>query len=204
MKEGKILTKRQIIAKGLGLIFLGNILLILAIIPIIGWLISLGGLVLTFIGLGQISRFSESYKKAFVYSMFNIPVVFIASILSLISDAYSVANVLTGGGGFDIVGFIATLLEILSVAMSFAVMYYICVSTAKFVGNALWKYKSATVYKVYGAIYAIDIFVIAVAVIPFISIIAYPLSLVTFVLNIVGTVLYLVFLYKSKEILSKM
>ncbi len=198
------MTKRQKIAKGLGLIFLGNILLMLGFIPIIGWLISLGGLVLSFVGLGQISRFSQNYKKAFVYSLVNIPLVFLMSILMFVSDAHTVASLLTGGGGFDLWGFIASLLGILSVALSFGTMYYVCVSTAKFVGNELWKFKSANVYKVFGAIYAVEVVLILLELIPFMSIIAFPLSVITWLLKIGGTILYMVYLHNSKSVLSKM
>ncbi|MGN0986144.1 MAG: hypothetical protein ACI4OU_06565, partial [Candidatus Enterenecus sp.] len=170
--------KDMTVSKALKWLFIAQILLILAIVPLVGWILAIVGFVLNLLALYGASKLEQGYYTAFILSVAGI-------VVSLIN-------------GFVKEGFLATLLNIAASLISLGITYYVIHTTVGLLnagGIDDVAAKGETVWKTY--------LICAVAGIV-VSLLAYLLPVVTVVLTvvvgiveIVAFVLYLIFLYKS-------
>lgn len=182
----------QKISKGLGSIFNGQILRICSVIPFIGWILNLVGLILILLGLKGVGNQHENYKKAFQYTLINFVVTFLASVVGFFDFASTGVAVL------------AVLLEVGSYALAFGVFMYVCQTTAEFIQMQEWTDKAQKVVKIYGIIYIICAATSVLGLIPLFSFLTSGFfDFVINVLSIVGAILYLMFLNGARKVLSQ-
>lgn len=174
--------KDMTVSKALKWLFIAQILIILSVIPLVGWILALIGFVLNLLALYGASKLEQGYHTAFILSVAGI-------VISLIN-------------GLVDKGILDTLLSIAASLVSLGITYFVIHTTvgllnAKGIDDVAQK--GVTVWKIY--------LVCTVAGVV-LSLLAYLLPTVTAVLTvvvgiveIVAYVLYLIFLYKSGSLL---
>ena len=162
--------------QGLKTVFIGELLCVLFFIPLAGPFLALAGLIVTLVGLNASGRAHEGYRTAFTLSIVSI----VLSVLTLF------------------IGFLSIIVSILDVA----IVYYVCTTSAGLLsqkGDAYQAAKGATVWKIYAGCLVVSIICSILAIVPLINVFAAIASVITAIVQLVGMILYVVFLYKAQE-----
>jgi len=162
--------------RGLKTMFIGEIVCLFSFIPFVGLI----GLIVTLVGLNTASKAHPGYKTAFTIAIVNIVVSLLCVFL----------------------GPLSILVSILSVVM----VYMICTTSAELLcekGDAEQAARAQTVWKIYTGCLVVSIVCTILALIPFINVLAAAVIVVTVIVQLVGGILYLVFLYKASDSLQR-
>ena len=173
--------------RGLHLVFLGQIVSIIAVIliliPIVGTVAALAGFVIGLYGLYVASRAMDGYNTA-LYCMVGGIVI-------------NVISVFVSSG---IIGIISSLLNL-------AIIYCVCTVTAGILdglGGAEahdTARRGLMVWKINLGCTIVEVICSVLAFIPLVNILAFLVSMLTSLVALVGGILYLMFLYKSSNVL---
>ncbi len=198
------MTEIKKLNSALGLVFIGQILLLTEIIPWIGWLTSLAGLVLSLVGLAQAGGINKAYKQAFLFTLIALVATFLANIFDVMSVFGAVRGFVTGGGGGGFTGLLATVLHIGSFAVSVFAVMLVCGTTAQLLGNGPFQVRSDLVQKLFLICYGIRAVVTFLSLFSFMGSLMGPFEFVATLIGFVGVVLYLLFIYSARAEFSKM
>lgn len=175
-------------AQGLRLMFFGQILMIAGVllfwVPLVGFLMVLAAPVLEIIGIYKAGMDDENYRGVLVFVVLGL-----------------VANLISGLVGDDFLGF---LLDAVSEVLSLLMVYGVCSTTSNLlhsVGQEELSQRGATVIKIYAACTVISIVCQVLGVIPIINIAAALVLAVSSIVQVVGYVMYLLFLNGSGKVL---
>ena len=176
-------------AQGLKLMFwaeiaviLCTVLMLIPLVNLIGILVTLAAGIVSLVGLYKAGNDAEGYKTAFALT-----------IISLVIGLFS-----------DMDNGIGALLSIAESVLDLAVVYYVCVTTAKLltaVGN-LEVAEQAKVWKVYLICTVIGMVCSVLTLFPILDVLAAFVLLIAAFVMIGAGILYLVFLYKSYRALG--
>lgn len=170
----------RLAGKGLFLVFVGQILNIFALIPIVGAILSVVGLVLTLVGLHSAGQYHPGYKTAFT--------------VSIVSLVISVINIFAVG-----------LLGIVTAILSLVIVYYICTATAELLsskGDGMLAEKGLKIWKMYKNCTIVTVVCLILAFVPILGIIAAIVAFIAAIVLIVAGILYIIFLYKAQASLQ--
>lgn len=171
--------------KGLYYLFIGQIVSLFALIPILGIIALLAGTGLSIYGVYTLTQADTNYQTAFILTIAN----FVVSLISAVIFRS---------------GFMNSVFRMLSTILGFLVVYFICTTTGTLLSGIDNKLvdKSNQLWKLYLICTVVSIVCTLLSVIPIINILA---GLVVFVIAIVQTVaaiMYLVFLWSSQKTLQ--
>lgn len=180
------------VAKGLKLVFVAEIVAIAAgvfsLIPFIGVIGSIATIIcaiLVLVGIKTAGADAEGYNKAFNLSIANIVISIVSVVIGLIPIIGSI---------------IAVLLEAVSLVLAFLVVKHICITTSQLaenIGNSELAERGKKVLKWYKTVTIIGVIIGILNAIPVISIIVAVPAVILGIFEIIVSVLYLIFLYKS-------
>lgn len=186
------MEERRIAGKGLYYLFLGQILPLLAqllvVIPIIGILALFAVAAFSLYGFYTLSKANEGYKTAFLLMIGNLAVQFVS--------VYFASGI----------GFFATACDFVTMFLNAMVIYYVCNTTSALLqgcdsvvadmGQKVWK----------GVILftAIDMVCIVLSQVPLIGMLALVISVVVWIAQLIVSILYIIFLWKSQKALRGM
>lgn len=177
--------ERLIAGKGIYYLFLGQILSLLALIPLLGLLAILAAGVFSLMGFYTLSKANEGYRTAFMLMVGNVAV-------QVISIFFAPSS-----------GFISTACDFVMMFLNAMVIYFVCSTTSELLlgrngsvadlGQKVWK----------GVILftAIDMICIVLSLIPLIDILALVASIIVWIAQMIISILYIVFLWQSQKAL---
>ncbi len=176
-------------SEGLKLLFYAQILIIvgtlLSLVPIVGSLIVLTGGILDLVGLHRAGQDDEGYRTAFMLSIASI-----------------VVNLLNGFA--DSESFLASLLSVVSSLVSLGIIYFVCITTSNLlhsVGKEALSQRGITVWKINLVCTAVGVALTLLIFIPVLNILAAIGAIAVAIAEIVGYVLYMMFLSNSYKTL---
>lgn len=178
---------RQIAGKGLYFLFIGQILGILMLVPVIGTIAALAGAVCSIYGLYTLSKADADYQTAFMLTIANFAVSLFSTVI------------------LNNEGIFAFLCSAASLVINAAVIYFICSTTGRLLrgiddtveqrGGIIWR-----------AVMLCTIVEIACALlvyIPIINIAAMVIQVIAMVIQLVISILYLIFLWQGQKTLRQ-
>ena len=175
-------------ANGLKLMFYGEILTIIAplflLVPWVGTILILIGGVLSLVGLNQAGSDDAGYRTAFVLTIVNL-------VLSIV--------VLFVGDGF-----LATLIGLCSSVLSLLIVYYVCITTANLlhsIGEENLSSRGRTVWMINLICTVVGVVISLLMYIPILNVLAMAASIIMVIVQLIGYILYLMFLYGSCKVL---
>ena len=166
------MTDYSMAGKGLNRMFIGEILCILAIIPLIGGILALAGYIVMLVGLYTAGKADDGYRTAFFLTIASLILGFIP-ILSLVG---SVFNIIT--------------------------TYLVCTTTARLLmetGATATAARGLFIWKLYAACLVVSLVCALLLFVPIINVAALLLELATAIASLVGGILYLMFLYRASD-----
>ncbi len=173
---------------GLYMVFWGTIVGIvggvLSVIPLIGALVAVAGVVMELYGLYLMAQAADSYRTAFYCAIINL--------------AVSAVSVFVNGTLISIVGDLVNLL----------LLYCVCTTTAGILeglGGAEARAaaeRGLLVWKINLACVIISVVSSVLIYVPVLGVLAGIAAVIMLVVSLVGGILYLIFLYKSQAILQ--
>ena len=169
------MTDYPMAGKGLNRMFIGEILCILAIIPLIGGILALAGYIVMLVGLYTAGKADDGYRTAFFLTIASLILGFIP-VLSLIG---SVFNIIT--------------------------TYLVCTTTARLLmerGDTATAARGLFIWKLYAACLVVSLVCALLLFVPIINVAALLLELATAIASLVGGILYLMFLYRASDSLG--
>ncbi|HIT02159.1 MAG TPA: hypothetical protein IAC84_04670 [Firmicutes bacterium] len=175
-------------ARGLGKLFLAQILMIVGVLTtplLVGVILLLVGQVVYLIGLYQAKMDDEGYSGAFALRIISLIVSFL--------------------GGFWGESWMGDLFDLISNILGFVILYLVCSTTALLVGSLGWNdlaRQGHTVWMINLVCTVISLACNLLMFIPVLNLLAIPVLLVTSIASLVGGVLFLVFLYRSSKALA--
>lgn len=179
------MENNAIVSKSMKLLFISQIVSIAAVflgfIPVVGIIISLAPLAITIYALYLAGAAHPNYRTAMLMTAAN----FVATLL----------------GSF----FLATLFSIVSTALNFLVVYFICNTTAEFcngAGATDLAQRGTTIWKMYFVCSAVTIVCRVLLLIPILNIIAALIMAIVAIVTLVALVNYIIFLWKSHKVLA--
>ena len=170
----------RVAGKGLFYVFIGQILNLFALIPVLGSILSVVGLVLMLVGLHSAGQCHPGYKTAFT--------------VSIISLVVSVINIFALG-----------LLSIVTAILGLVAFYYICTTTAELLsskGDSQLAEKGLKLWKMYMTCTIVTVVCLILAFIPILGILAARVAVIAGIVLIVAGILYIIFLYKAQASLQ--
>lgn len=188
-----------IAGSGLKLMFIGELVALFSFVPVIGGLASLVGGILALVGLIKTMNADPGYKNAVI----ALVVTIILSVVSAVMAGVAVAGAAMGSGGAAAGGTILLLLCALVISVgSFLRVYFVCNATSgllRGIGENGEADRGDLVWKLEGVCYLIAI---VISIVSFVSAgLAGVLNVVSSVVSIVAGILYIIFLYKSQQIM---
>ncbi len=108
---------RQKVKSGLGLMFWGNIVILFAVIPVVGWFALIAGGIMELVAIANLRKQSEKYSNAFWFTIAGI-----------------VLGFFTGGDGLW-----GTAMSILHGLATLGATYYICTATEECVSTVSYE-----------------------------------------------------------------
>lgn len=175
-------------AEGLRLMFIAQIVIIvgtvLMLVPVVGIIVGLVGGIVNLLGLYKAQADDNGYQMAFYVSI-----------------AVVVVGVLRGIAGE---GVLSMLLNIASIFLSLAVVYYVCITTSNLlhsIGEETLADKGVTVWRIYLAVGIVSIVCSVLLFVPVLNVLAMAVSVVAAIAQLVGYILYLIFLNGSSKAL---
>ena len=169
------MTDYSMAGKGLNRMFIGEILCILAIIPLIGGILALVGYIVMLVGLYTAGKADDGYRTAFFLTIAGL----IFSLLPILSIVSSIFNIIT--------------------------TYLVCTTTARLLterGDLETAAKGLFVWKLYAACLVVSLVCALLLFVPIINVAAVLVQVVTAIASLVGGVLYLMFLYRAANSLK--
>lgn len=166
------MTDYSMAGKGLNRMFIGEILYILAIIPLIGGILALAGYIVMLVGLYTAGKADDGYRTAFFLTIASLILGFIP-FLSLIG---SIFNIIT--------------------------TYLVCTTTACLLterGDLETAAKGLFVWKLYAACLVVSLVCALLLFVPLINVAAILMEVVVGIASLVGGILYLMFLYRASD-----
>ena len=163
-------------SSGLSKMFYGQILTILGIIPLVGWIVAIAGLVLFLVGLHEAARADEGYRAAFYVEI---------AILAL-----SLLNLFLGALGI----FIS--------ALSLVSVYLVCNTTSSLLsakGDLTAAARGRLVWKIYVVCAAVSIVCSILLLFPLLNVLGLVIIVPNAIASLVGSILYLMFLYQASN-----
>lgn len=179
---------RRIAGRGLMLVFTGQIVSFFSFIPFIGILALVAGALLSLYGFYTMSKTTAEYQNAFIFTLVGMAIGLFASFFSN--------------------GFMGTVFSILKDIVNFLVVYYVCSSTSHLLeGMGLGiAYAQAdrgrTIWTLYAVCMGISIACRLLSYIPVVNILAALISIAGAVVQLVASILYLIFLWNSQRLLQ--
>lgn len=158
------------------------VLMLIPLINIIAALATLVFLVLSIVGLYQAGKDIEGCKTAFLLTLANLVVSVLKSFLGI--------------------GILGTILTLASAAISLAVIYFVCTSVSEVmtkIGSSDVAKNGHTVWMINLICTAATVLITILALIPVLNVIANFASYIVAIASLVGSVLYMIFLYKSSN-----
>ena len=158
--------------KGLNRMFIGEILCILALIPLIGVILALAAFIVMLVGLYTAGKADDGYRTAFILTIASLILSFIP-FLNLIG---SIFNIIT--------------------------TYLVCTTTARLLterGDLETAAKGLFVWKLYAACLVVSLVCALLLFVPIINVAAALLEVATAIASLVGAILYLMFLYRASD-----
>lgn len=175
-------------AQGMRLMFIGQILVIAGVllfwVPLVGFLMVLAAPVLEIIGIYKAGEDDENYRGVLVFVALGLA-----------------ANLISGLVGD---GFLDFLLGAVSEILSLLMVYGVCSTTSNLlhsIGREDLSQRGTSVIKIYAACTVISIVCQALGFIPIINIAAALVLAVSSIVQLVGYVMYLLFLNGSGKAL---
>lgn len=165
--------------RGLNKVFIGEILAILAFIPLIGLILALIGAIMILAGLNEASAASDGYRTAFWVDIAAIVVKVLAVFISP--------------------------LGLVSSILAFVMVYLVCITTADILdetGDPATAAKGRFVWKLYVVCTVIIVVCSLLALIPGVVILAALVMIPTVIATLVAGIQYLIFLYRASVFLS--
>ena len=166
------MTDYSLAGRGLNYMFIGEILCILVMFPLIGTIAVLVGFVMMLVGLHTAGKADDGYRTAFFLTIVNL-------ILSLI----------------PFLGFVSSIFSIV-------VTYLVCTTTARLLtekGDLAAASRGLLVWKLYLVCMVVSVASGILAVIPGLLGLAAAVSLLNWLAYLVGGILYIVFLYRASN-----
>ena len=162
------MSNDTIAGSGLEKMFYGQILSILVIIPLVGWIAAIVGIVLFLVGLHEAAGADEGYRTAFYVEIGIL-------VLSVLAVFIGVLNIVTS-------------------ILSLVVIYLVCTTTAGDLGTAA---RGRFAWKFYGGCTALVVVCSILSLIPLVNILAMVVIVPASIASVVGGILLLIFLYRS-------
>lgn len=161
--------------EGLSKVFIGEILTIFSIIPLLGWIAAIVGTVLQLVGLNQAGRAAEGYRTAFQMSI----AVLVLSVL----------------------GVFLPFMSLISSLVSLGVLYCVCTTTADLLDgfDTETAQRGRTVWKICLGCTIASVVCGLLALVPLINILAAVALVISGIIALVGSILYLIFLYRASD-----
>lgn len=177
--------KDMTVSKAMRWMFIAQLLTLLVIIPLVGWILSIVGIVMEILALYGAGKLEQGYQKAFYLS---IAALVWGVILGFFRDG----------------GFVYTLFSAVGSLIGLGILYYVCSTTCGLLrrsgADAVAK-TGDTVWKINLLCTVVGVVLTLIAAIPVIGILASIASVVVAIVQIVGGILYIIFLYKSAAVL---
>lgn len=181
-------------ASGIKKVFLAKVIaivgVVLAFIPLLGIFLGLGcsiaACILNIMGIMEASKDDEGYHSALV---FTVASVIVSAIKVFVSSGSAFAKVLS---------YADDIFQIL-------VLFYVCTTTARLLGNAgnmALSAKGDRVWNINKTCLIIIVVCAVLAFIPLVNILAALTSIIVALVMLYASIVYLVFLYQSGEYLS--
>lgn len=174
--------KDMTVSKALKWIFIAAILSIFSGLGVIGAILGIVAFVLNLLALYGAGKMDSGYHTAFILSIVGI----VLSVLSLINSA--VLN---------------TIISIVSIVVELGILYFVVTTTCKHLeakGAHDVAAKGVTVWKInLICMIASVVLLLLVLIVP---VIAAVLSVIVGIVSLVGSILYLIFLWKSQAALA--
>lgn len=164
----------SIAGSGLEKMFYGQILCLLTIIPLVGWIAGIAGLILFLVGLYQAAGADEGYRTAFYVEV-------AALVLSVLAVFIGV-------------------LDILISILNLVLVYLVCTTTANLLmarGDPATAQRGMLVWKVNLVCMVVSVVCSILSIIPLVNLMALVVLIPTAIAGLVGGILYLMFLYGS-------
>ena len=172
---------------GLKLMFYGEILVIIGTLlvwlPLVGVLLLLIGGIVSLVGLNRAGKDDEGYRTAFMLNIINI-----------------IVGLFSGGNGT-----LSAIMSIISSLISLAVIYFVCTTTANLlhsVGAVETEQRGRTVWNINLVCTVVSVVLMLLAFIPIVNILAAVGMIIVVIAELVGYVLYLMFLNASYQALQ--
>ena len=178
------MDNRMLTAEGLKNLFWGEIIAICAVIPLLGTIAGIVGMVLSILGFVKLSRVSSLYQMAFAFEVSNLVV--------------SCINAVVDGG------FLGSALQIASSLLGLAVVYYVCKGTAEQLQGITLNLmqRAHTIWILYLVSTIVMIACILFLIVPFVNLAAALLMAIMAIVQLVAGVMYLVFIWNSYKTLA--
>lgn len=154
--------------------FYGQILSILVIIPLVGWIAAIVGIVLFLVGLHEAAGADEGYRTAFYVEIGIL-------VLSVLAVFIGVLNIVTS-------------------ILSLVVIYLVCTTTAGLLevkGDLGTAARGRFAWKFYGGCTALVVVCSILSLIPLVNILAMVVIVPASIASVVGGILLLIFLYRA-------
>lgn len=171
-------------SKGLRYIFIGQIVTLFSIIPLLGVIAAIAGLAISLIGYYTLSQTKTDYKPTFMLAILNL-------VLSII-------NAFTGSGILN------QLITIALKIISLAIVYYLCTTTAALLRgiNDQLAARGRTIWSLYLICTIIQIGCTLLMYIPIINILAGIAIFLNAIVQLIASILYIIFVYRSSVALD--
>lgn len=169
------------VSKALKLLFTAEILTIVSFVPLVGGVLAIVALVMSLIALFGAARLNVGYRNAFIFAIAGMVV--------------SIVEIFAGK-------FFGAILGIVSTVLSLGLMYFVIMTTSRLLtvkGMDHIAKRGANVWTI-NLVCTIASVVLSVLVIVM-PLISSALAFMVTVVELVGYILYLVFLYKSFQVL---
>lgn len=166
-------------SKGLKYIFIGEILAILSLIPLIGGILAIVGLVLQLVGMYTAGEVHRGFKTAFTVTIINLVLSFVSAFVPFMS--------------------------ILTTILGLVEVYLVCQAAADLLrekGDEFQADKGLRVWKMYLVCTVITVVCMVLALIPLLGLIAAVVAVIASIVLLVAGILYIIFLYRAQESLN--
>lgn len=175
-------------ANGLRLMFVGQILMIVGVllvwVPIVGGLLLIAAPFVELVGIYRAGEDDDNYRVALGFAVLSV-------VINLIS-------------GFLSEGLLSSIVDVASEVVGLLMVFCVCSTTSNLlhsIGQEALSQRGGTVAKIYTACTAVSIVCRVLSVVPLINIAAGLASAVAGIVQIVGYVMYLLFLKDSSRAL---
>lgn len=167
------------VGDGLMLVFIGKILSIFSFLPLLGGILAIIGTIVELVGLYKAGKAEDGYGTAFTLSIAIIVISF--------------------------VGLVVPFVSVINIILSMVVLYCVCSTTADLLDHCDYEtaQRGRTVWKLCLGCTIVMVVCDVLAFVPLIHILAAITAVVTTIVALVGSILYLIFLYRASDSLRR-